>query len=645
MSDSNKKGTSQSADSQDLKSSSSKIGLTGKAFPTLLLTWHSSAPTSVKSITEFPLNTEEQTAWCHHLQTRRSARLPDPWQNPPTSPLLWAWPVEGDWLKNSEETGKELQSILSYPDTAQLLAEQLHNKEWKLFLSTKAVATHFKQPLLRAYQALALAYHLPELCGKINSVFWWQLFGNLIAFVQLAEDQTLQQRHPLAHQLLAGELPLVIAYLFPEIKNCRDLLNNLDKVFDTRGTDVLLDGSGLPHGQFYHFHRGLLACWTRSRYLDEGTGRKSWNASAADQYQLMVREMLRWSRADGHPILGKSKKEKYARDWIKYTLDITANDEDRAIANLHFGGSDVAPTRHRSKKPRSEAFNHSEWAGLTLMRGDWNRSSVLFALNYHQSTFRTEFIWGHQSFWQGEEVLTLSIEGKELSPQTEWEPTCWYEDEEVQYLEIEAPFSETIRVQRQFVFAPKDGFLLMGDAILSEEVGKFHYKRVWPISSGVVVNFSSQHQDFQLSGAQRQARVLPLGIPEWKSDRTKKGTVHVDEKKLELTYETESSRFFLPIWFDYSQTRIQVPLTWRKLTVAESLQVVGEDTAVGYRIQIGKKQWLLYRSLINSIPRTVLGQHLENEFLVARFSKKGTTETIVEIEANKEEDEVDDSEE
>jgi hypothetical protein len=73
-------------------------------------------------------------------------------------------------------------------------------------------------------------------------------------------------------------------------------------------------------------------------------------------------------------------------------------------------------------------------------------------------------------------------------------------------------------------------------------------------------------------------------------------------------------------------------LTWRKLTVAESLETQPDDVAVGYRVQIGKEQWLIYRSLVEPANRTLLGHNLSTEALVARFDRTGEVEPLVEVE-------------
>jgi hypothetical protein len=73
-------------------------------------------------------------------------------------------------------------------------------------------------------------------------------------------------------------------------------------------------------------------------------------------------------------------------------------------------------------------------------------------------------------------------------------------------------------------------------------------------------------------------------------------------------------------------------LTWRQLAVAENLRRVSDNTAVGYRVQLGSEQWLIYRSFTRFGNRTVLGQNLSSEFFCGRFLPDGTTEMLIEIE-------------
>ncbi len=60
---------------------------------------------------------------------------------------------------------------------------------------------------------------------------------------------------------------------------------------------------------------------------------------------------------------------------------------------------------------------------------------------------------------------------------------------------------------------------------------------------------------------------------------------------------------------------------------------VSADEAAGFRVQVGRLQWVFYRSLSGPATRTVLGKNLFNELLIGRFQSDGKIRTLVEIEA------------
>ena len=131
--------------------------------------------------------------------------------------------------------------------------------------------------------------------------------------------------------------------------------------------------------------------------------------------------------------------------------------------------------------------------------------------------------------------------------------------------------------------------------------------------------------------------MLPLALPEWRS------IAQCEELSVErgprrsagaiwLRQFAPARRLFAPLWFDLDPRRAGQPLTWRALTVAESRQAQPADTAVGFRVAVGKRQWLVYRSLAAAANRTVLGHNLSTETLVARFHKDGRVESLIEVE-------------
>ncbi|MGL6226189.1 MAG: hypothetical protein ACRC10_06135 [Thermoguttaceae bacterium] len=146
-------------------------------------------------------------------------------------------------------------------------------------------------------------------------------------------------------------------------------------------------------------------------------------------------------------------------------------------------------------------------------------------------------------------------------------------------------------------------------------------------------------------------RIFPLGLPEWTSQRVENEGFQVGQevfsgegegarsgqKVLSLQQVNSGTTLFAPLLFDLSGSRIRQAYTWRRLTVGEKLQVVSPQQAVGFRIQLCKDQFLLYRSLTEQPSnRTVLGHNLVSDLLFGRFLKEGGVETILDVELDAE---------
>jgi hypothetical protein len=127
------------------------------------------------------------------------------------------------------------------------------------------------------------------------------------------------------------------------------------------------------------------------------------------------------------------------------------------------------------------------------------------------------------------------------------------------------------------------------------------------------------------------AQVLPLAMPEWRAVQHD-GELKATAEGLELRQNATAGRLFAPLFIDLDRSRFRRRMTWRQLTVAQSLAIVPPEVAAGFRIAIGDRQWIIYRALAGRGNRTVLGHNLATESLIARFGKDGEVTSIVEIE-------------
>jgi hypothetical protein len=249
---------------------------------------------------------------------------------------------------------------------------------------------------------------------------------------------------------------------------------------------------------------------------------------------------------------------------------------------------------------------------------------------WHKSA-SLELSCGKDMLLSGPWDLQVGCDGAPAAPRSEWEETCWVSDEDVDYLELEIKLTSGLRVQRHLLLARQDRFLMLADAILGDRPAALSYRGTLPLCAGVAFRGATETREGFLVGTRRRALVLPLALPEWRCDVRIGELVQVGAG-LELHQAREGSRLFAPLFFDLDRRRMNRPLAWRQLTVAESLAVQPHDVAVGYRVAIGSRQWLIYRSLAAVANRTLLGHNLATETLVARFDRSGEVEPLVEIE-------------
>ena len=176
--------------------------------------------------------------------------------------------------------------------------------------------------------------------------------------------------------------------------------------------------------------------------------------------------------------------------------------------------------------------------------------------------------------------------------------------------------------------------MLIGDLVLSDEVGRIDYRGSLPLGPGIGVDKNDQSREIFLNNPKGKpaALIMPLGLAEWHNQEKSRGSL--DSKKGLLTWsrKNKGTGLYAPLFIDFDSDRFREPFTWRRLTVCESLETCDESTAVGYRVQIGDEQWLIYRSLDRVANRTVLGHNLSTEMLVAQFGFDGEVEPILEVQ-------------
>lgn len=586
--------------------------------------WHHCAPAAIANSCQPGQPGKGWRSWCRHLATRTRPRPIERLVRDTRSPLLWNLP---DGLELAGRV--DLVIALAQPgdrgaDSAEMCRDRLTN--WLAQMDQKPIDT------ASAIEAVALAHHLPQLAEQLPAELWWELLEWLLALATDATPLDLLQE-PLLTQLLAGELPLVLAYLFPELKPCRRLGKEARQAL-AAGIDELLDGQGLPHSRYFRQWRPLMACWTRCRAMGETLKRGCWNQQTENQYGWLVTQLIRFSRHDGSQVLSNGSSAEWSPGLFSTALDLSDDEADRAATDRslpRLGKKQRSTKRLRSVELPEPAIN-SEWSGLAILRPSWKRSGERLAVQYEGHTVRIELSSGRDMVLRGTWDYGVQLAGTPLLPTGQWEEICWETDDEVDYLELEISLQQGVRLQRQMAFARADHCLYLADVILGpSSSAAIDYSGSLPLGLDVTYDPAEETWEGYLIGGKRRALVLPLGLPEWRAAGSR-GGLSASDGHLRLEGHGKGRNLCCPLLLDLHPQRLSRQRTWRQLTVASKLQIQSADTAVGYRAQCGRDQWLIYRSLAPPTNRTVLGQELLCDFLMGRFLRTGEIEEIVEVE-------------
>ncbi|HYO24279.1 MAG TPA: hypothetical protein VEQ85_04955, partial [Lacipirellulaceae bacterium] len=171
-----------------------------------------------------------------------------------------------------------------------------------------------------ALGTLAAAHLLHQLGKQLGPEQGWPLVDLLLATARDAGSWQVDVDAPgasaLAQQLAAGELPLTLAYLFPEMAPLAALRRGARDQLAT-GLAELADERGFVRAAHLDVWRPLLACWIRTRAIAEQNAKFAWDEAAEGKLGRVLRQALRWTEAGtGRPLLTNAQVPAWSADFL-----------------------------------------------------------------------------------------------------------------------------------------------------------------------------------------------------------------------------------------------------------------------------------------------------------------------------------------
>ena len=580
--------------------------------------WHRTAPRSLFKAWFSGDDERRWTVWKKHLAERKR---PEPlaFLALKQPPILWGWPAS--WRRDE----------IAHATSALARSNAVH---------VASRSSHVDLP--QALEIVAAAYALPDLAKELPAGAWWSLAETLHRLAGEAEQlhvdvlqnaATLNAESIVRQQLLAGELPLALGYLFPELQPMRSLRHPGRQAL-SEGLIALTDGEGLPHARLLSVIGPLWACWTRARSIGEQLHRGAWSRDAETQYQWLLRRMIRLVDADGRVVFSSEEEPPTLRPILSTALELIGDKGDCAATAEVISKSAVPRSLKYARKNLPDASLESSWSALAVLASGWSKASPRMAVDFADELLEIDLQVGGLRLLAGHWSMDTRCDGRPVGPIGAWQELCWQSDKKCDLLELGVELAEGLQIERQMALSKRDHVLLIADVLSSKDRTPHELRHSFSLPLGRRVAWlpETETRDGVLVHQKRRTAVVPLGLVEWRSD-PRGGTLTSDNGRLTLAEATSGRSLYCGLLLDLDPARSKKCRTWRQLTVSEMLQVVPRDVAVGFRAQSGDDQWLVYRSLGPAGNRAVLGQNISSEFYAGRFKADGLVAKWIEIEA------------
>ncbi len=502
-----------------------------------------------------------------------------------------------------------------------------------------------------AITCLTWVYGLNELGRELAPTDWLEVLQNILTQVDRAWVES-QATNLFPWLLWSCEAPLAISTQLSKFRGKdRMVVEALERLNDLLAKTADDISPWLEHGT--RNLRALIASVVRARLVADKLGAKAWGKKERKGLQVLLETALVLTSPDGKPLLVELEEADDDREIWETAIQLCNEPKTLVAMSKSVLGplgkknrrtvDPAVKTKQGAKKKGKpvlrEAGRYYEKAEIASLRRGWDQPGCRLAVD-----FSREPIWldclgnAGKRLISGEWDMKIRKDGKELLTDVAWSEVCWFSDDDVDYLELEAAVENECRIQRQMILVRQEGWILLSDTLLSNDPAHWAIESTLELGADIELVSAEKTHEAQLVSRNNpkkiEATLLPLSLPEWRRQPAS-GRLSGSSDKVTLTHEVNGKRLYSPLVIAPPKPGRAQPFTWRRLTVAEDLQIQPADVAQAYRIQVGKEQIVVYRSLAPVVRRSALGLHLNSEFYCGRYDPDDVAyESIVEISAD-----------
>ncbi len=306
------------------------------------------------------------------------------------------------------------------------------------------------------------------------------------------------------------------------------------------------------------------------------------------------------------------------------------------LKSLAHGPAKKTKSEKSSKSPKSDsaASHQSDWAAAAVLRNRFSANADAMCLHWKGDTPTLNIAVLGSQLVTGDWQTQITLDGQAVTTVGTWVCTCWFQDDEVVFAELEAGSADGVRHVRHVMLSLTDHFAVITNTVSAPTAeAQVHLKSRLQLFDHFAEEAHPITRELNLS----DGRVTVRAVPCWLADdrvHSAAGDLCVANGELQMQAEGRGG-IAAPLVLDWHPERAFRDADWNSLTVTEDSRVNSTFEACAFRVRIGRLQLLLYRSLRRGeLLRSVLGYHTGNETVYGHIRNSGKIDPLVLVEAD-----------
>ncbi len=590
------------------------------------------------------------------------------------------------WSENSMElTSRERELSVNLDRTKDLFTKSARSKSERASSTLETILSQWCSDgtgPLGSWEAVCVSEMLirggqllkPETFASCLSIVARGMLNEPLGGLFSESESENDSENPLRQVIARGEAPFVCSLLLEPIGGTENLRQSGVGVLHSLLTGST-DADGIVHASMLPELAEHLAPVARSTFWAKVFKTSLWNNELTPRIDLVVQRaaMLVVPPATAAETDESAAQKLELSEVIELLLDATDNKFDAPVRKLlkksnrpvkritspgRFrapreeddaepeDSQDAAASAKKSKqKEKSKAKEKSEKPELAIswqsdssfhavLRSSVKNDADAISVDWHTSNVQVRMTAGGVPLINGTWTWSVRLGDEAIAAPLNWKCSCWFNDPECVFLELEAENTNGQRCIRQIMLVPYERFAMFTDsATTGAGDTRIQLTTSLPLAEGYSVVSDSITRELTLCHPPAQVRVFPVWMED---DRIQHalGQFREHDGQLEMTGPGQGG-VTIPVAIDWHPDRSGLPADWCRLTVTENRRIVGNHEAAGFRVRVGEFQVLGYRSLkAGANSRAVLGLHTWDETVFTRITRKnGPMRPLVEVES------------